>query len=306
MKAWYCPTWNGDVRIEPSTDDPKEKSVVSIVKPTASEIAAMAQCLSRFKNEGWMKDRSPIDPIEDGERITLNAPIEKVGPAVIVHVQPGAATLTVLKLKDGKIEICDHNEAMAGAATKEEAAAKVETALVETAKEAKPSKTEAAATVKRPTPSCPDCYVGEVNKPATQSLLAFLSAEQHKTWKKARYVVVRGGLSHHEYIVAHRRSEIATKNGRICWDATDKDTMHFHDQSVPPEEEVLAAMLILQHREDWLRNEATCLGLRFSRVFKNPFGDHNDGIMDAAFTRAVGKFAGWVHGVDLPLWGTSR
>ena len=35
--------------------------------------------------------------------------------------------------------------------------------------------------------------------------------------------------------------------------------LHFHDNSVPPEEEVLAAKLILEHREPWLRNEATCL-----------------------------------------------
>ena len=50
-------------------------------------------------------------------------------------------------------------------------------------------------------------------------------------------------------------------------------------------------MLILQNREPWLRNEATCLGLRFHRVFKNPFGDHRDGVLDATLTKGVGLFA---------------
>ena len=54
---------------------------------------------------------------------------------------------------------------------------------------------------------------------------------------------------------------------------------------MPPEEEVLAAKLILEHREPWLRNEATCLqqtkdgkwhDLGFLR-YKNPFGDASDG-----------------------------
>jgi hypothetical protein len=137
--------------------------------------------------------------------------------------------------------------------------------------------------------------VGSV-APANTVLQAFLSREQHRTWAAERYVVVRGGLSGHRYIVAHRHSVIASKNGRVAWDADDMDTMHFHDQTVPPEEEVLACMLILEHRELWLRNEATCLGLRFHKVFKNPFGDINDGVWDASLTKAVGALGAVVLG----------
>jgi hypothetical protein len=50
-------------------------------------------------------------------------------------------------------------------------------------------------------------------------------------------------------------------------------------------------MLCLQHREHWLRNEATCLGLRFHRVFRNPFGDHMEGVLDATLTKMVGAVA---------------
>ena len=55
------------------------------------------------------------------------------------------------------------------------------------------------------------------------------------------------------------------------------------------EEEVLAAKLILEHREPWLRNEATMLSCNSSvLVFKNPFGDVNDGVPDANFTSRLG------------------
>lgn len=79
-------------------------------------------------------------------------------------------------------------------------------------------------------------------------------------------------------------------------DLDDGQILHFHDNSVPPEEEVLAAKLILEHREPWLRNEATCLlqtkdgrwhDLGFMR-YKNPFGDITDGRADAAITATFG------------------
>ncbi len=81
----------------------------------------------------------------------------------------------------------------------------------------------------------------------------------------------------------------------MCFDLDDRFVVHFHDWRVPPEEEVLAAKLILEHREDWLRNEATCLLLQGSErakmVFKNPFGDGLDGTADASFSYKFGVLA---------------
>jgi hypothetical protein len=108
---------------------------------------------------------------------------------------------------------------------------------------------------------------------------------------------VHGGLSGNRYILAHRHSERARRQGRICFDVDDQMVVHFHDWTVPPEEEVLAAKLILEHREPWLRNEATMLGPQFNfreglRIcvmkFKNPFGGFSDGVPDANLTRAIG------------------
>ena len=272
MRAWYVPTFSGDLRLEPLPDDPK-KTVLSIIEPTIEEKTTVAALSGILVDRGW------IDQVLGGdlaEKVTINAPLEEVGPVFVNALRPGPAVLTAVRFTGGKIEVCEHRET--GKSGKE------------LAKLAKKPEAEAAVTVKRPTPSCPDCLVGSV-EPASQVLLAFLSPEQHKTWAKDRYVVARGGLTGHRYVVAHRNSLIAAKNGRIAWDADDKDTMHFHDQSVPPEEEVLAAVLCLQFREPWLRNQATCLGVRFSKVFDNPFGGHLDGVPDAVLTKMVGMLA---------------
>jgi hypothetical protein len=146
---------------------------------------------------------------------------------------------------------------------------------------------KAVVTVRRPTPCCPQCTVGAV-EPASEVLLAFLDEQQHKDWAKRRAIVVRGGLTGHRYVLAHRSTELAARIGRICFDMEDGLVIHFHDRSVPPEEEVLAAKLILEHREPWLRNEATTFGGH--KVFKNPFGNGGDGVWDATLTQSIGTF----------------
>lgn len=284
-RVWFIPSWNGDVRLVPSEDG--KTTILTVEKPTPAELMSLGAVSVKLVEEKWLAQALTPDDLGAGEGaayreaplpITIGAPIEKVGPIFVAALKPGPAVITAIKLQGGRVEVVEHSEP--GKATEEK--------LTSLAK--KPS--EAAATVKRPTPSCPDCYVGNVNTPATQVLLSFLTEEQHKTWSRERYIVVRGGLTRHRYIIAHRESEIAARNGRIAFDADDLETLHFHDQSVPPEEEVLAALLILQFREPWLRNEATCFyGMRFRRVFKNPFGDIQDGVLDANLTRAVGQLA---------------
>ena len=273
MRAWFIPAWNGDVRITPMKDDP-QKCTLAVFHPTADERESLAGISAILVDRKWLDE--PVSPDAVDERITIGAPIEEVGPVIAAALRRGPAVISALHLRGGQIEVVEHT-----GVTKA-----TEAELKKLAR--KPAK--AAATVRRPTPSCPECFVDAI-EPAAECLLAFLSPEQHATWKDERYVVCRGGLTGHRYVLAHRNSEIAAKNGRICFDADDCDVLHFHDQAVPPEEEILASMLILQHREPWLRNEATCLGLRFHSVFKNPFGDHRDGVLDATLTKGVGLFA---------------
>lgn len=291
MNVWFLPTWQGDLRLEP---DPKNDAhtMLGIVKPTEHEKKVLAALQLAFGERGWIDDKTKLLELSrfwKQKRVVVRAPITEVGPVVVAIMKPGAGTLTAVKFKDGRVETCELHAAGDGPyrdPAKTEPAPEIK-AL------AKKEDAIAAATVSRPTPSCPNCYADpSVNAPATDTLLAFLSEEEHAQWAKYRRIVVTGGLTGHRYMLAHRHSRFAIRNTRLCRDLDDDATMHFHDTSVPPEEEVLAAKLILEHREPWLRNEATCLGATFSHVFKNPFGDLLDGVPDANFTRAVGMLLG--------------
>jgi len=268
---WYFPAWNGDVRIESLG----EQTRITVISPTELEKTQLEGLHKTFRKKGWTEANTLWETNRAGYRDTtrqetlLSAKLEKVAPIVTKALKAGKQTLSALVLKNGQVETVHGDET---------------TALATRADEGK-----AAATVKRHTPSCPQCIPGSI-EPAREVLLEFLDEDQHKQWAKERAITVFGGMTGQAYLIAHRHSEIAVAQGRICYAIDDEGVVHFHDWTVPPEEEVLAAKLILEHREPWLRNEATMFATNADRstVFKNPFGDFFDGVADASMTQSIG------------------
>jgi hypothetical protein len=195
--------------------------------------------------------------------------MDKVAPVLVGLAKPKDRTITALKFSGGEMKIAETAD------------------LKELAKEAMKPEAKAAASVSRPTPCCPQCEPGSIG-PATEVLLSFLDDKEHDNWAKHRALLVHGGMSGNRYIVAHRHSRLARKFGRICYDLDARVVVHFFDWSVPPEEEVLATKLILEHREPWLRNEATLFGRSEAGYFKNPFGGVMDGTETSSFTSGFG------------------
>jgi len=274
MRAWYVPSWNGDFRLVPGDEEGTSKLLV--MAPTPHEMKLLAAFMATARKKKWTKEK--LDDAIDTQTIVLGAPLTKVGPALIKITKPADRTLTAVAFKDGKLEVA-------------------ETSAIETVvTKAEADSESKAVSVARPTPCCPACVPGSV-EPASDVLLSFLSDQEHADWSKHRAIMVTGGRSGHRYLLAHRHSRTAVLNRKICYDVDDHCVLHFHDWTVPPEEEVLAAKLILEHREAWLRNEATVLqqdskgewfDLGIMR-YKNPFGDASDGRADAALTAALGS-----------------
>lgn len=285
---WFLPSWNGDFRIE---DDPNhtDTSLITIHEPTEGELAALSVLGAYFKKRGWVPVADLWDRKGDQkkQRVYIGAPITKVAAAATKQLKAGRQTLTAVAFKDGEVETVSGT-----GADLDQFVEKVEE---------KKDKAKAAATVKRPTPCCPQCHAGAI-EPATEVLLSFLDDVQHTQWADHRAIICHGGRTGFPYLLAHRHSPTAKRMGRICACLRSRTVVHFHDHTVPPEEEVLAAMLCLQHREHWLRNEATMLTpVRLSNggqagymtafgtpMFKNPFGDLSDGTQDAALTSFIG------------------
>jgi len=281
---WYFPAWNGDHRLVAVDTSiyrdasPDKACVLEISDPTAGETELLERFLAEAVKKRWTDvAKVKLESVDEGgsasrarqeQKILLAAPLAEAGASLVGILKPKDRTITAVSYENGELVVGE---------------------------KATPTKTpekgepRAAASVARPTPCCPQCEVGATDR-ASECLLAFLSEEEHESWARHRRIVVTGGLSGHRYVLAHRRSPTAARIGRMCFDLDDERVVHFHDNSVPAEEEVLAAKLILEHREPWLRNEATVLG-DGTDVFKNPFGDVLDGVADASLTRLVGLLA---------------
>lgn len=278
---WFFPSYNGDFRLEADG----ENSKLIIEKATAREMDQLAEfCKVAIKNK-WLKRGEGFNATDI---VALKASVADAGKALIKCVRAPKGTLTAVKMVNGELIATDET----GAETRGDAL----DLLVA-------GEAEAAVSVSRPTPCCPDCLPGAVPM-ASEVLQTFLSPEQHESWAKHRQMIVVGHLSGHRYLLSHRHHPRAVKDTRICADL-DYDgakrhdpgrpyVLKFFDWSVPPEEEVLAAKLILEHREPWLRNEATLFhelqNYYAEPIFKNPFGDKSDGTSDAALFEGMGAY----------------
>ena len=278
MRAWFVPSWNGDFRLV--AGDAKNTSKLLVMDPTPHEKELLATFMKQARKKGWTDEAFAADDVIDTRTIDLKASITKVGPALVKVVKPKDRTLTAVSFKNGKLEVAETNG--------------VETLAIKAANDDEAK----AVSVSRPTPCCPQCEPGSI-APARDVLLQFLNEQEHRDWAEHRAISVTGGMSGHRYLLAHRHSRTAARLGKICYDMDERFVLHFHATDLPPEEEILAAKLILEHREPWLRNEATVVqqnsdgtwvDLGFMR-YKNPFGDIQDGRQDAAITASVGMMA---------------
>lgn len=290
---WFFPQYNGDFRIvavdnssyREQADD--SACVLEIVDPTSHETTLLEAFLADARANKWTPvSKIVLDEI-DGKRrqeILLSTSVASAGKLLYTRIRPADRTITAVTSTDGEVRVYETADL-----TKIDEVLSPDAIIPAKTEESAPKEEPAAVSVKRPTPSCPQCVPGAIDR-ASEVLQAFLTPMEHALWAAERFIIVEGGLSGHRYMLAHRHSRYAQKVGRICFDLDDDTVVHFHDNSVPPEEEVLAAKLILQHREPWLRNEATLFHAHDAEhVYKNPFGGMMDGTVEAGQTQAIGS-----------------
>lgn len=273
---WFFPSTNGDFRL---VAQGTECSLV-IAQATPAEWEQLGAFLAEAVKKKWVTKKEVEDRSVSTDNILLKVSVADAGKLLLKHVRPKKATLTAVIVSNGEVQATDETGTAMG-----------ESALDQLLSE---PEAKAAVSVSRPTPCCPDCQPGAMPM-ASEVLQSFLSPDEHASWAKHRQIIIVGHLSGHRYLLSHRNHPRAQKDTRICYDLDSKCELKFFDWGVPPEEEVLATKLILEHREPWLRNEATLFHMleeyRSEPIFKNPFGAHNDGTADAAFFRGFGTIA---------------
>lgn len=261
ISRWFIPAVSGDYRLEAAGSG----SVLTIEDPTPNEVERLQAFLAVARERAWVSPEASVSLL-GVTAIDVAAPVAEAGPVLVTasgSARPG--TLTAVRSVSGVVTT---TELLAEATSNADA--------------------DAAVTVRRPTPCCPSPEVAAEVR-ASEVLEAFCTPAQWASWTADGFLTCYGRYTGHRYRIAHRCSPLAERQGRICVDLDDRATMHFHDVLLPPPEEVLAAKLILEHREDWLRNESTCLSPRFTQVFRNPLGPrYTDGVASSKGLSAIG------------------
>lgn len=270
IRQLFIPAMSGDYRLEADPDAP-ERSVLTIENATPHEADVLAKFLQTAARKTWI-DTVPTLALEGLQTVLVRAPVAEAGAELVVAtggMRPG--TLLAVRSTSGTLTVTETLAEVAPALAAPEAVAAVQ--------------------VPRPTPCCPSPELAAEVR-ASDVLKAFCTPAQWADWTLRGFVTCLGGYTGHRYRIVHRNNALAVKQGRICADLDDLAVLHFHNSLLPPPEEVLSALLILQHREDWLRNGSTCLSSRFTDVFVNPLGHPTlDGVSDADLVRKIGTFA---------------
>ncbi|MFH1609418.1 MAG: hypothetical protein ABID40_02155 [Candidatus Bipolaricaulota bacterium] len=237
---WYIPSWNGDFRLEGKPGDPKT-TLLTVTDPTAAETVALEAFGAVADERKWLPDGCDRKGLLAAKDLALSAPLAEASAVLLdaLEYPKRNGVVTAVRSAGDRIEVC-------------------ETTSTEYPKwiARRVGKGTAAVTVKKPTLSCPECSGRtEKERKACDVLWAFLDRNQRKEWRAHRSVTVFGGRTGHCYVVSCRDTGAAGRAGRITADVDDGVILHHYDWTVPPEEEVLAAKILLEHREEWLRVE---------------------------------------------------
>lgn len=266
MKRWYFPSWSGDFRLEA---DGVDQCILTVVKPTPAELDKLDAFLKVARKKDWI--RQHVGFVPNGEsRIEVETAIQNAGRYLLGEKPKGK--LTAVKSTNGHVTAVWDDADKADEATKKPDA-------------------EEAATVRRPTLCCPNPIPGPDQR-ASEVLAAFCTRRQWEDWVANGWLFCYGNLSGRRYQIVHRHHPLAQARGKCIWDVEAGKVMHCYDWSVPPAEEALAFKLVMENREDWVRNASGAYNHFGDQQYIHPYMSEEDqaadGLADAAFVSNLG------------------
>ena len=267
MLAWYVPSATGDFRLEKAG----EASLLTVEDPTPHELDILNGFLAKARSSSWVDEGAVIEPRGRTE-LAVAASVQKAGAILAGDAMPKKGALTAVRSKDGTIV------AVVDMGSAEDVARQLQKVA---------RKNSRAVTTRRPTLCCPNPIEGPEVR-SSHVLRAFCTAKQWASWVKHGWLTCRGGLTHRLYRVAHRHHPLAIEQGFIGFDVQANEPLHCYDWRVPPAEEVLSVKLVLEHREDWIRNPS---GWFYGGPsFDHPFGFGAwDGTWDTGLVSGFGQ-----------------
>lgn len=288
IRRYFRPGYSGDFRVLVKGDD-VERSILEVVDPIPSEQAILRKVLQVARAKGWCDDLAGIALVGRTE-IEMAAPVADVGEIVVGATSAGRGAITAIASERGNVTtVYTSRDGEAPPAPRDVIPFPGQEGAL-----AADSSPKDVVTADRPSlgarrrPDCPDTRASEV-------LQAFSTPRQWETWMRHGWMEVYGRRSGHTYRLAHRRSDLAQRQGRVGFDCDDGLAVHAYNWLVPPAEEVLGIKLYLEHAEEWIRNPSGIDEEAASDVYPHPMGlGDQDGAGDREFLDGlVQGFAVW-------------
>ncbi len=293
LQYWFVPTWCGDFRLEASGRGGKG-SILTVEDPTERDRELLAPFLAAAKERGWIKRmptvkligktvvRLPVSVADAGPVLVSNV---RAGEEVWTALRFASGKVTVedglgkRRLYDasgtlvettqipakGVVETAvDAVKGVAASAAEAvgNAASAVSSAVgsaVEAAKEAvsgggepEPAVATAAVSVTPPKRGCPAPTPAQ--RRASEVLRTFSTRRQWESFERTGSMLLIGGTSGMSYRLFHRDEAAKRRMGHSLVEARSGVEVCAWDNTVPPEEEMLALKLAVEHRERWLRS----------------------------------------------------
>lgn len=221
LRAWFLPARCGDFRLT-ATDG---GCLLSVEDPTTEDRARLAPFLRALVERGLLPELPALLP---GMRLSLPlaAPLRELGP--LLAAESGAADAwTAVACVGGIVRVLDAQKAPSV-----------------------PDDAEAAATVTPPRKGCP--APTPARRRASEVLATFCTPRQRAQFEAEGRLRACGSSSGRAYWVHHRDEAARRGLSRCVTEVATGAPVCAWDERVPPEEEVLALKLAIEHRERWL------------------------------------------------------
>lgn len=218
----YFPSTFGDINIK-TEGSHCQHVILTTTNLTVSEEETLKEILKKFKSKVIKYD--DILKYENEVFEISHTKIEDVHKFMIKKLKKNKATLTAIKLKDGKLELVD---------------------------EIKPEHKEKAdkgVTTEKPRRGCPMPSVTEQKEVrASEVLKEFLTQQQIDDFNKYRSFISIGNYTHHPYLVTSRWSPKVEEFGQV-YDLVHKHRVCTSCKEIPPSEEMLSMKLSVELNE---------------------------------------------------------
>ncbi len=221
MKA-YFPSTFGDINIE-TFGTYSQHVVLTTTTLTVHEEETLKEILRNFRSKVIKYDM--IIQYENNKFEIAHVKLEDVHKFMIKKLKKNKATLTVIKLKDGKLELVD---------------------------EIKPEheeKADKAVTTQKPPRGCPmPNFTLQKEVRASEVLKEFLTNQQIEDFNNHKSFISVGNFTHHPYLITSRWSEKVEIYGQV-YDLVSKEKVCTSCKEIPPAEEMLAMKLSVELNE---------------------------------------------------------